>query len=154
MATKLELAEAFSRAFERRTRDNGEEFVCLRDGTAEWMRDAAQKAHGDMLPDDWRYRFIEGITDAIAERLRFDPDAELGDFGHEVCDGLVPVYNGERAAWLGSNLTRGGYCDEAREEGLVAEAAGIFERIGAGIYVELHEIFCTISEALASQAEK
>src|SRR5262245_19134289 len=67
MPTFQQLATALSRAFVRKTRDNGESFVSLPDGTPEWMIDLVHEAHGDMLPDDWRYRFVEMAADNFAE---------------------------------------------------------------------------------------
>jgi hypothetical protein len=56
-----------SQAFETRKRDNGDKYVALKDGSPEWMTDVCHKAHGDMLPDDWRYSFISEAVDYIDE---------------------------------------------------------------------------------------
>lgn len=61
-----EAVEEFSAAFERRTRDNGDSFVCLRDDALEWMRDVCFDAHEGM-PEDWRYFFIRDAVEALEE---------------------------------------------------------------------------------------
>ena len=64
MANRKETAAAFAGAFVRKERDNGEAFYCLADGSPEWMSDAIRAAHdgGEMLPNDWSYRFAEGMA--------------------------------------------------------------------------------------------
>lgn len=65
-------AQELSSAFERKTRDDGSEFVCLKDGSPAWMTSIVQHAHGGMFPDDWRYALIERAADAIAENDDID----------------------------------------------------------------------------------
>lgn len=66
MSTIFELASEMYDALTRDTRNDGTEFVYLRDGSPEWMTDLCHHAHGDMLPDDWRYELIERAVGAIA----------------------------------------------------------------------------------------
>jgi hypothetical protein len=146
-------ADDFARAFERRTREGGAEFLALKDGSPEWMHEAVQAAHGDFLPDDWRYRLIAAVVEDVAERLRDDPAADLDDMRHEVIDQAIPCYTAARLEWLASNLNRVDYCDDAAAEGMVSEDAGIVDRIAAGMAAELEEIFSAVIDVLNSEAE-
>lgn len=147
------LADEFARNLERKTRDNGESFICLRDGAPEWMKEAIREAHGDMLPNDWSYRFAAAIVEDIAERLRDDCDADFDDMSGEIVDSAIPVYTGERLAWLASNLNRLAFCDTAASDGLVSESSDMAERIAAGMYLELQDIAGAIWAAISAEAE-
>ncbi|WP_242136971.1 hypothetical protein [Sphingomonas sp. TREG-RG-20F-R18-01] len=144
------LAREFSAAFEAKTRDNGDTFYCLRDGSPEWMSDAVHMAHGDMMPNDWSYRLTREVVDAIAW---LPVGADFDDERGEIVDGIVPVYNNDRLQWLASSLDRAAYCDDAQRDGLVAEDATMFDRIAAGIYSEADAIYSAVSAAIVDAAE-
>lgn len=139
MPTLQQLASQLFDAFEIRTRDNGDQFVALRDGSPEWMREACHAAHGDMLPDDWRYAAIRDAAAALAGGA--DPDD-----GHEFADNAVEPYNADRIRWLASHLFRVDYCDEAAEE--YGGEGGMIDRIGWGQYREASEVWALLVEAL------
>lgn len=125
------------------TRERGEDsIVTLRDDAPQWVRDLVHHAHDEFLPDDWRYEAIYSAVEFLADEDN-DPDDS-----HEWADGLVDVYNAARAAWLGSHLYRGGYCNEAVAEGLVEPEADIYDRIGVGQYVEAREVWGLVVGAL------
>lgn len=126
--------EQLQQAFEKRSRDNGETFVALRDGSPQWMKDLMHEAHDDMLPDDTRYAMIDECVDALTE---YD---DWEDCTHEIADGLVDVYNSDLTKWLASHNLRAYYIDEAQREGLISEDADEFQRIGVGQYCEYLEI--------------
>lgn len=116
MTNLAETARLFANAFDRRTRDNGDTFLTLKDGAPDWMRDALYNAHGGMLPDDHFYRMADEAADAIAETLEYDADANLDDWRHECVDAMVSVYHSDRIA-----------------AGWYREAESIFEAIRAAI---------------------
>lgn len=149
-------AATFAGAFETRKRESGEDYICLRDGSPEWCSEIVYSAHGagDMLPDDVRYGMIREVADSMAEILAVDPEADLDDERHERVDSLVPVYNVERTRWLASHLSRAGYVDEAREEGLIAADAPLFELLGAGMFQEYSEVWRAIADGLQEQADE
>lgn len=99
-------AEALYHALERRTRDNGNDFYTLKDGSPEWMRDVIHAAHGpDLMPDDWRYSFINDCAGSLF--YEDDPDEiELE----------ADVYTGRLTDWLASNINRVYYLEEAMTE--------------------------------------
>lgn len=98
------LANQVYDAMEQRTRNNGEAFYCFKDGSPQWMTDMAMEAHGDMLPDDYRYEFIRESIIAITAYNNFD-DAE---------GSIEPdIYTGQLTHWMASNFARIGYVDDA-----------------------------------------
>jgi hypothetical protein len=143
MASFESLAAAFAAQFESRTRANGEMFDALKDGAPDWMGDAIRDAHGDMMPDDWKYAAARSIVDSLASGA--DPDDDM----LEALDGLVDVYTGRLTAWLASNTTRVGYCDErAREFGPFDSVTAWLQ---AGQLCELDEIGAALVQAIRDQ---
>lgn len=141
MATFHELAEQMSKAFEGGKRDNGDEFRKLKQDSPDWMQAVVRNAHGDMLPDDFRYRFIESAVDHFAEE-----DSDPDDYGEGV-DSAVPVYNATRLQWIASNLRRANYVDDAVSE-FGMEDFNLFQALGYGLYAEISEVFGQVSQAL------
>lgn len=133
--TIQEVASEAAGWFEGARREDDSTFVRTRDGAPEWVTHLVREAHGDFLPDDWRYSVLRDALFVI-EESGDDDDART-----EFLDGCVDVYTSDRIAWLATHLYRVSYCDEAAEEGLVAQDAGIVERIGAGQYMEASEVF-------------
>jgi len=132
--------------FETATRDDGSSYVRTKDGRPEWVQDLVFTAHGEFMPDDWRYRKIMEALEFIADND--DPE----DTSYEFADGAVDVYTSARLAWLASNLNRASYCDEAIENGMVDAKAGVIEIIGAGQYEEAGEIFGLVLSELEKYA--
>ena len=128
--------EQFAQAFETDKRPDGETFVRLKDDSPDWMTDIIRTIHGDMMPDDTKYSMISEVADTLGEYERDSWD----DCAHEICDGLVEIYNHGRIKWLESHLTRAYYCDEAQEQGLLAHDSDMFTRLGVGQFMEYQEI--------------
>lgn len=143
MSIQTLAAEAYGYR-ERKTRDNDESYVVVRDGAPEWIGELCQYAHGDMLPDDWRYGAIFAALGAIAD---LGDGADLDDYAHDFADGMVDTYNGARLAWLGSHLSRAGYCDEAAED-LGGSSDGITGAIALGQYAEALEVYGLVVDFL------
>ena len=135
-------AEAYA-CFETATRDNGSEFVRIKEGSPEWVTDLVRKAHGDdFLPDDWRYETIRSALGFIADEAT-DPD----DGSAEFADTQVDVYTSELIAWMGSNLRRVGYVNEAAEE--YGSGVTEIERMMMwGQYAEAEEVYALTLNAL------
>lgn len=105
MKTLQDFAQELRDAFERRERNNGDKFVCLKDGSPEWMKLVIREAHDDMFPDDWRYSMIEEAATALAE------DGDPDDVNLE-----ADIYTHELTGWLHSRADRYSFCDEALNE--------------------------------------
>ncbi len=145
--TVQSLAEEMGRAFERKKRNDDSEYVSLKDGSPEWMTNVCHEAHKDgslsaagfnaMMPDDWRYDFIEDACDALSE-------AENADEADEHLHEYITYYDHNR--WLASRNDRSGYCDEAREE--LGEAGDMDAQISQGLHYEQREVLGLVRAAL------
>jgi hypothetical protein len=102
----------------------------------------ARTAHGDMLPDDWKYEFIREVLGAIEDAGDLD-EIELE----------ADIYNHDLCRWLGSHGERSGYCDEAQHEGYVSEDSDMITRIQMGQYAEKREVLGLVLQYLRDEAE-
>ncbi len=143
------LASEMSQAFEQGgPRDDGKTFRKLKDGSPQWMTDVCHEAHADMMPDDYRYVFIENAVEAIAESDADDPDS----IDNARCEIEADIYTHDLTAWLGSRADRSGYCDEAAED----QGEGfkeIIPFIQAGQVLEKEEVFQLVLSALEKLAD-
>ena len=105
--TVQELAKLARCAFSLETRDNGSEYWNRNRCAPEWIMELCQTAHGGMLPDDYRYRFIVQALDALEEAEDPDEARDGYEFEHR---------NYSLALWLGSHGHRFSYCDDWAEE--------------------------------------
>ncbi len=131
--------------FEFATRSDGESYDRLKDGRPDWVQELVFDAHGDFMPDDWRYSCIRSALEFISEG---------GDDEGEFADAEVDVYTGARLQWLSSSLLRLSYCDQAADEyGLdsASESTDLADRIGMGQYVEACEVFGLVMKSLESR---
>lgn len=107
-----------------------------------WVTDLVREAHGEMLPDDWRYRFIADALYALADTD--DP----GDIEPE-----PDAYTSVLLAWASSNANRfNGYCDEALSE-LGREAGGFTQLVAFGQLLEREEVLDLVRDFLAAVIE-
>lgn len=139
-------AQSMYDAFETKTRDSGETFVSLKDGSPEWMTEIVHSAHGDMMPDDFRYRITKAACGFIADR---SDDTDLDDVSYEFSDD-VDVYNASLLEWVSSNMTRAAYVDEALEE---YGTKSLWSALQQGQASERREIFDTVLAALREHEE-
>lgn len=109
-----------------------------RDNAPQWVEDMTYQAHGDMLPDDWRYEFIVSALDAIAED---GEDAEVE----------ADIYNGEPYRWLASNLNRASYVDETVAE--YGHGQYLSDDISAGQYTERQEVLQLVLSFLSDMED-
>lgn len=144
------IAQAFADAFESATRDNGEAFYRLKDGSPGWMSDAIRDAHdsGNIFPHDWIYDACDTMVSQMADS---DPD-QWEDYAGEWADSAVDAYNADRAAWLASHLAFGVIVDEAVDE-FGHSDQGIYGDIGIGQYCLLRNIADALIQAVTAQAE-
>lgn len=137
----VSLADAMIKSMTERQRSMGDTFWCLNDDSPSWMKEVAQKAHGDFLPDDWRYSFIREMLGHIVE----NEGEDISDAESSI---EADIYNQELLDWLSSNLIRATYCDEAMESGYVSHDASLMERIGFGQMAEKQEAFRLLVDSL------
>lgn len=137
--TIKERAEELSAAFERRTRDDNKQFVTLRDGSPEWMKEVCRTAHGGMFPDDIRYEYIEATADLISETESIEDARDSIE---------SDIYTRDLTAWLGSRAGRYSYCDEAIEE--YGWPGDTIKLLQLGQHAERAEVFDLVVSALES----
>ena len=144
----------FAGAWETEKRDSGETFYRVKDRAAHaWVTEAVKAAHfaiDGRLPDDWIYEHAARIADVMTGYGADDADG-MRENDHEICDGLVDIYNSERSRWLASHGGNPALCDEACEE-LGVERADTMERIGYGQFLALTRIFNAVIEACDERA--
>jgi hypothetical protein len=142
------LAYEMSHAFESRTRDSGSRFRSLKDGSPEWMTEVIHHAHGEMLPDDHRYAFVEEAVDAVAA---LDAATVTEDAIEDAKDDLqADIYTHELLGWLGSRADRYCYVDEATE--LHGHSSSVIGDISNGQITEKLEVFALVVQALNTYA--
>lgn len=135
--TIQELASHYSKMFIRDTRDDGTEYVKTIDERPEELTELIHKAHGDMMPDDWRYKFIEESLDIIAEQDEDDLD----------CPELEPdIYTHDLLQWLASRNDRYDYVDQATEE--YGHGNSLINDIMLGQIKEKEEVYFSVLSSL------
>jgi hypothetical protein len=124
-------------------RDRTRDILLPADGASQWFTDLCHHAHESMMPDDWRYEFIQDALHALEDGADED--------GIDL-DRLYP-YTADRLDWLASHLDRPGYRDEAAEE--AGEPPGdILAFVAWGKDRELREVFDLVRAKLEEIAEE
>jgi hypothetical protein len=145
-------ALAFLDAFERKTRDNGDSFYCLKNDRPGWMVNAIRAAHDGKMPDDWTYDACHSIVCALCDS---DDDATEGDIRNrdgEIIYSCIDCYTNRLALWLASDSARVGYCEEAGKE--YGAQTDIVRAMQQGQYYELSLIFEPLLSAIVAQGEE
>lgn len=141
MNTKQFLKEYYN-YFERKTRDNGSEFFCLKDNTPDEIKELNMRIHNtDIMPDDFRYNTIHSLLSNSIDYLRDDETLEdLRDDGRldEIIDGSIDIYIHDLNKWLSSNLNRSSYVDQANDE--LGQPETLTRQLMQGQYIEISEI--------------
>ena len=122
----------------------------LKSDAPQWVNDLVYKVHdnGNILPDDYRHRFIVEALEAIAEQ----PEAGL-EPAELTCEIEPDVYSSDVITWLGSHAIRAAYVDEAVQEfGWPDE--GVMTAIRWGQRLEIEEVFDLVANALAEEAQR
>jgi hypothetical protein len=104
MKTMEQLAQDLRQDFERRERDNGEGFYCLPD-VEHPAKPMVYEAHDGEWANDFVYEAIVDTLDNIA-----------GGAGEDDCAPAADVYHSRLLDWVGENLYRMAYVDEAMKE--------------------------------------
>src|SRR5262249_43783991 len=128
-------------------RDTARDILLPADGAPDWFAELCHHAHGSMMPDDWRYEFIQDALAALEDGA-----------GHDGID-LDALYpdTADRLDWVASNLERPGYCDEAAEEA-GGPPGDILALVAWGMDRELREVFdlvrCRLEEIADEQDDE
>lgn len=139
----------FGKFFERKTRDNGENFVTLSDDAPEWMLAACRDAmQGDM--SDWLWVECEAAFDAI------DDGSLDEDSTGEYADGRVDVYTRHRFQWAAEHClgsTFGEAEERAKELGDEIGDEGTAGWLGRVQYCAIEYIAQSILQAVEQNGE-
>lgn len=135
-------AQALHDAFETRTRENGETFVRLAEGSPEWMRDAIDDAHGGLAgrePDDHIFAVCKGAAKELAAMHQGDYPDDVGmEFSGNLMKSVDPM------AWLAAHPGNASCVDRAEAKGLIPSGQSDSERIACGMAEQAREIFFMI----------
>jgi hypothetical protein len=140
--TVADVARQARAAFSLEARnDNGSEYWNRNRCAPDWIEELCHTAHGPILPDDYRYRFIVEALDALEEAD--DPDEAGNDFEFE-------PYYAAVVEWLRSHAGyRLDYCDQwAAEYGQPATTA---ELLQGGHLFERLEVLALVRGSLEAQ---
>ena len=125
----------------------GMEYKDIRNGiwinTNETYQEFFHHVHGDMLPDDFRYKMIHSILQEMDDTEEYE-DLDI--------DNLIPIYTNELIGWLDSNITRLSYCDEYLEEYVVI--SDTISLLSGGYMMELQEVYYLIVEWLDENTDE
>lgn len=74
------------------------------------LQDVIRQAHGDELPNDWRYETVYDVAVALLDASQGDADDwdadRFADLSFEVADSLTPYGAAACAAWVAENPSR------------------------------------------------
>jgi len=135
-----DLAIEASKYFTTGERGNGETFYKTTDDCPQWVTELVRNAHGDFLPNDYRYRWIAYALDAFSQY----------EDGHNAIDEVQPdVYNFDLLQWVSSNLYRMAYVDEAIQNG----AQDLATALTWAQSDEIRETYQRVLESLEAEQE-
>jgi len=127
--------------------DKDREIYYLKEDAPSELLEVVRMAHGDMLPDNYKYEFIVEALEAIADYCGDEEDIE-----DLVLDFEPDAYTSELLDWLGSNLERQYYVDEAVSQ--LGHGEGIMEDIAMGQVEEKREVFYTVLNCLRDKEDE
>lgn len=141
--TIFTLAAEMSEAFTTLDR-NGETIYVLRDGSPPWMTDVAHAAHGDMIPDDYRYEFVYDAVSALENSEDVDDARDSIE---------ADVYTTGLTKWLHSRVDRTFYMSQAIEDGLT-DGKDSSQHLMTAQWLEKMEVFDAVVVALEKRLEE
>jgi len=103
--------------------------------------------HGDMLPDDFRYKMIHDILCGMTE---YDDIEDIDSL--EILDALIPIYNNDLLQWV-SGQSRYTFVDDAISEYGYPEE-GFIKSLQYGYMMELEEVYGLILGWIEDNTEK
>ncbi len=140
------LARLLSAALVQKTRDNGDTFYALADGSPEWMTDAIRAAHGDRLPDDTIYGVCKEVADALA-------DADESQDPRDVLLDIEPdIYTSGLTAWLAAHIDHVADCDEYAEEYGEGVSVDLVNLMQGGQLVQIRRVGGALIDVLEETA--
>ena len=135
-------------ALETRTRNNGDEFTTLKDDAPAWMQPVVHATHGDKLPDDTVYQFIQDCAAAIHDRGG-EEDEENAE---EAIREMEPdPYTAGLTKWLAARVDHVYYLTEVLEE--YGDIKDGFQLLAMAQKQQIEEVGFALIAALKSEME-
>ncbi len=138
-----DIAKDARRFFTQKAHKPDETFYCMGELTAseDWIKDMVHAAHGDMLPDDYKYEFIVGALDILSSEG--DPERAV--------ESIEPdVYTANLTKWLASNNSRLEYLDQVLEDNGGVSA---FDALAYAQLNEAVEVFDVVVDCLTKRQQ-
>jgi hypothetical protein len=132
---------------ERKTDEGSQLIVKLKDAAPQWLSAAVYNAHGDMLPDDYKFSMAREACEAIAlASADDDMDEAAREFAQNTDTDLSDLLK-----WLASHTERSGYyCEDAMSENQGGPGS-VSQIITAGQEREREEVFQVIRAAIEDE---
>ena len=137
--TIQEKAAQIRSTFVEKIRTDGTKYWSTESEEAE-IKELCYAAHDDMMPDDWKYRFIVDALNLVAEADDVDDVTIEPD-----------VYTSDLTAWLASHNGRVYYLTQALEE--YGETDG-FRALACAQAFERKEVFYSVLSSIRSMIEE
>ena len=137
--TIQEKAAQIRSTFVEKIRTDGTKYWSTESEEAE-IKELCYAAHDDMMPDDWKYRFIVDALDLIAEADDVDDVTIEPD-----------IYTADLTAWLASHNGRVYYLTQALEE--YGETDG-FRALACAQAFEREEVYFSVLSSIREMVEE
>lgn len=145
--TLQELAKEVRSEFSLDTRTDGAEFWKRESIADDWIQELCHTAHGEMLPDDFRYEFIVDALDALSEEE--DEDDARDALPEE-------IYTHKLIQYMASNAYRIEATEEALHEAIASGdiTPGIGTAISRAMCEEQTEVFYSVLSSLQERLDE
>lgn len=143
MKTIQQLAQEYLEHFKTSEGEGGFSTYTWDDQAPEELKDLVREAHGDMLPEDYRFNYIVESLEKIAE-----------DYDEESIE--ADIYDSDLSGWFASHSHRIGYCDQFVEDFGLPEAKNfkIINIVAGGQYMEKTEVYRSVLNSLEKIIEE
>ena len=117
-------------AFEEKHREDGTSFWACVDEVGDELQEFVRGLHDGEPPNDWRYKTIVEVLDAVIQRS--DYSDEWGTAAFEIAEQLTSEWTSELAAWLAESSDRVSYSEDEVADCLLPAESTLFERLEGG----------------------
>lgn len=105
----------------------------MKEDRPDWVYEMVKIAHGNYLPDDFKYEFIVETLFTLSENTEMEIDDLLDQIEGD-------IYNSDLLKWVSSNLERADYINEAQESFSLKQDTDFYDRIRCGQILEKQEV--------------
>ena len=120
-----------------------EYFYIRKDDAPEWVTQLVKDVHGEMFPDDYKYKFVVDALEALA-------DADDIDTAEEIMRDGIELYTYKLMHWVQSHTDR---LAMANEHGKEFEADTIEAFLTGGQFNERWDVFSLVLSTLETLVE-